>query len=321
MASSAILLPMSPFDEWKRGRPSKPTTHPLGSRLRRAREERAITVRELAEKVGLRPSAASFISQLEAGTKVPNAKLAARLAEALGDDPAIYLAWSALGKRSDPVATAEAVRTLSERIGYPGPSGAPAAPEGRASASQARVTQAAPAWDRVGGLTAEALPSPAAPPSRIVRAITASPSGGAASEWLLVPELPEGADPADAATGGPRVLATHRVDPRSLPGDGPVAEPFAFRVSPDGARRVRDALRAGDLAIATRRFWPLEPGAPCVVRSAGHTLLARVLWNGRQLLLLPGGDDSDFIVLEARDRTALERLLAGRVVAVVPGRA
>jgi hypothetical protein len=55
------------------------------------------------------------------------------------------------------------------------------------------------------------------------------------------------------------------------------------------------------------------------VRLSGHLILSRTLWSGRQLLLLPGRGESDFIVLDAPDRTALERLIAGKVVARIRG--
>jgi hypothetical protein len=103
----------------------------------------------------------------------------------------------------------------------------------------------------------------------------------------------------------------------SLAGIEPPVRPFAFRVSAPGAQRVGDALAPGDLAIVSRRSWPPERFAPCVVRLSGHVVLSRILWNGRQLLLLPGHHQSDFIVLDAPDRTALERLIAGKVVAVI----
>ncbi len=312
------------FEYSKPGRQAKPTTHPLGARLRQSRERLGLTVRDLATRVGLNRSSASYISQLETGAKTPHRGLAERLAQALDDDPAIYIAWAALGRRSQPVEIAAAVRTLAEAIGYPaappatGSAAASVAPE---DAVTPRAVPAPVPEHEPGTLPAEAVSSPTTP--RFTRSITAIPAhpagGGSPRPRVLVPELPEGADPAEDARGGPPVVATHRVDADSLAGVEPLVRPFAYRVSADGVRRVRDALRAGDLAIVTRRFWPLEPGAPCVVRAAAHTLLARVLWNGRQLLLLPGGDDSDFVVLEAHDRTALERLLAGRVVAVVRG--
>jgi len=355
------MLPMKTFGAPKRGRPAKPTEHPVGSYLRRLREKRGLTVRDLATRCGLRPTSASYISQLEAGTKGPNPGLARRLAEALHDDPRIFLAWAALSRRSDPVATARAVQVLAETIGYPESVEGQRAPEARtvranlawsAPAVTRRASESAPdpmppepgepvaqrteapyqptkdaVMYRLGPTDEPAVPAEVLPSSRsylacrFAREVPALPAQAPATEVprpkVLVPELAEGSDPAEDSRAGTRVVDTHRIDADSLAGIEPLVRPFAYRLSAQGARRVRDALRAGDLAIATRQFWPLEPAAPCVVRLSGHVLLARVLWNGRQLLLLPGGDDSDFIVLDAPDRTALERLLAGRIVAVV----
>ena len=131
-----------------------------------------------------------------------------------------------------------------------------------------------------------------------------------------MPELEEGADPGDGARA-PRVLAMHRIVPASLGAVEPLLRPFAYRLSAGGARRVRDLLAPGDVAVLTRRVWPPAPAAAHAVRLSGHVVLARVLWNERQLLLLPAPGAGDFIVLDAPDRTTLERLLAGRVVAVL----
>jgi hypothetical protein len=133
----------------------------------------------------------------------------------------------------------------------------------------------------------------------------------------LIPEFEEGADPGDAARAAPGALALHRIDPETLSAVEPLVRPFAYRLSESGVRRVRDVVRPGGVVVLTRRTWPLEPAAPYAVRLSGHALLTRVLWNERQLLLLPGPGDSDFIVLDAPDRTTLERLLAGRVAATL----
>jgi hypothetical protein len=133
---------------------------------------------------------------------------------------------------------------------------------------------------------------------------------------LLVPELEEGADPGDGLRPA-RPLTVHRISPGTLAAVEPLLRPFAYRLSENGARRVRDLLVPGDVVVLTRRTWPLEPTAPCAVRLSGHVVLARVVWNERQLLLLPGPGESDFIVLDAPDRTSLERLLAGRIAATL----
>lgn len=291
---------MSETGSRRRGRPARPTDHPVGARLRLRRERLGLTVRETAVRVGLKPSSASYLSQLESGAKTPHPELARRLAEALDDDPRIYLAWSALGKRSDPLATARAVRTLAELLRHPGYDLA-------ADGAEAGARE----------LPAAIAPLRPAPASARVPALGPGPIGGAVpSAKLLVPELEEGADPGDAAHSPPPV-AMHRVAPGALGALEPPLRPFAYRVSEPGARRVRDLLAPGDVALLTRRVWPPEAGAAHAVRLSGHVVLARVLWNDRQLLLLPGPGGRDFIVLDAPDRTTVERLLAGRVTATL----
>ena len=266
-----------------------------------------MTVRGLAGRVGLSPSSASYLSQLESGTKTPHPHLARRLAAALGDDPRIYLAWSATGKRSSPLQTARAVRALADLLHHPAYDLSPSPP--------GDPQEAAHEFD--GALAPLVGPPSSGSAGPGVPALDpAPPEGVVPSARLLVPELEEGADPGDGARA-PRALAMHRIVPASLGAVEPLLRPFAYRLSADGARRVSDVLTQGDVAVLTRRVWPPETGAPCAVRLAGHLVLARVLWNGRQLLLLPGPGQRDFIVLDAPDRTTLERLLAGRVVAVL----
>ncbi len=315
-----------------RGRPAKPTAHPVGGHMRRRRVELGLTVRDVALAAGLRISSASYISQLESGAKAPHEALARRLAEALRDDPRIYLAWAALGKRSDPVQTARAVGVLSELLRHPalsspGREPSPLSRSGEAqerTAAESAASLARPATQPlpVGSRSLEPLerakppgqPIAPTPPLFETRAL-ARPSPTA---QVLVPELEEGADPGEAARAVPRVIATH-----AIAAEPPVAEvlarPFAYRLSEAGVRRVRDALPAGRVVVLTRRTWPLEPSAPYAVRLSGHVLLSRILWNERQLLLLPAPGESDFIVLEAPDRSALEHLLAGRVCGLLGG--
>ena len=318
----------------KRGRPPKPTEHPVGGHMRQRREALGLTVREVASRVGLRASSASYLSQIESGAKTPHPALALRLADALGDDPRIYLAWAATGKRSDPVETARAVRILAETLGHPRYAGAAAA------ADREPPTANLPAGRETLAPRPEALQPPDLPVSRLESAeplpdagdhdrrtlsrelpgIPVTPRAAEVPEAkILVPEIAEGVDPGEDARSSPRVLEVHRVAAGSLAGVEPPVRPFAFRVSAAGAQRVRDVLDPGDLAIVSRKTWPLERLAPHAVRRSGHLILSRVLWNGRQLLLLPGLDECDFVVLDAPDRTALERLIAGRVVARIRG--
>ncbi len=317
------MPPMNPLEPPRRGRPPKPTGHPVGAHMRQRREALGLTVREVALKVGLRQSSASYLSQIESGAKTPHPALASRLADALRDDPRIYLAWSATGKRSDPFQTARAVQVLAETLGAAkyaglaaGGGDGPSPSQREAEGPPVTITTAPP-----GGLE-RARPIPGAREhdrearSRDVREIPPVPPATEVPQAkILVPEIGEGADPGEGARSGPDVREVHRIAADSLAGIEPPVRPFAFRVSAAGVRRVNDVLAAGDLAIVSRRSWPLERFAPLAVRLSGHLILSRALWNGRQLLLLPGPDESDFIVLDAPDRTALDRLIAGRVVA------
>lgn len=298
---------MSQIGARRRGRPAKPTQHPLGARLRARRERLGLTVREVAVRAGLRASSASYLSQLESGAKTPHRELAGRLAAVLEDDPRIYLAWSALGRRAGAIETARAVQELAALLRHPDFALSPAGPTPPAVATTAETRSALaplrPAGDAGPGVRLPELgPGPA--------------DGAVPGARLLVPELQEGADPGDGERV-PRAIATHRIAPETLGAVEPLLRPFAYRLSAAGARRVRDRLEPGEIAVLTRRVWPLEPDALHAVRRSGHVLLARVLWNERQLLLLPGPGERDFIVLDAPDRTTLERLLAGRVVATL----
>ncbi len=296
---------MSETEKRRRGRPAKPTDHPVGSRLRQRREQRGLTVRETALLVGLRRTSASYLSQLESGAKTPHAALARRLAEVLEDDPRIYLAWAATGRRSEPLATARAVRTLAELLRHPDYELSPAGPPPGPVAAEGPSADLAPLRS-----VARSAGAPEPP------VIEPPAGGGVPSAWLLVPELGEGADPGDGVCV-PASPITHRIAAEALAAVEPLERPFAYRLSAAGAERVSDLLTPGDVAVLTRRVWPPVPGAVHAVRLAGRVVLARVLWNNRQLLLLPGPERRDFLVLDAPDRATVERLLAGRIAATL----
>lgn len=65
----------------------------LGDAIRRAREAKGWSLRELAKMTGL---SHSFINQIELGDKQPGLSTAAKLAEALELDPAVFLAMRLL---------------------------------------------------------------------------------------------------------------------------------------------------------------------------------------------------------------------------------
>jgi transcriptional regulator with XRE-family HTH domain len=130
---------------------------------------------------------------------------------------------------------------------------------------------------------------------------------------LLVPLLSAGADPGRAALPQGSIGAL-RLAAADLPESVVLDRPFAYPARGDALARVPD-LEADEAAIVlTRRALPLTPGAVVAVQLAAGIVLARALWNGRELLLLPAPGDSDFLVLPAADAQALARLIVGRVV-------
>ncbi len=304
---------MSPTAARRRGRPAKESFDPAGRHLRRMREDRRLTVRALAVRVGLKESAASYISQLESGAKFPSPGLALRLAEALGDDPRIYAAWAALGRRSDVAGTMRKLQALMDLLAAGGPAEGTIAPRAESAAAAPEPADEA-VLAPVGSTAREHFeglhgPAPRAVPPR-------APGEEVPPSRILVPVLEEGADPRD-----PRQAAVRgeplRLDPRVMAAVEPLRQPFAYRATEPAARRVRDLLGPGDAAVLTRRAWPIERGEVYGVLLSGHVALARVLWNGRHLLLLPAPGESDFLVLEALDRAAIERLVVGKLAAIV----
>src|SRR5439155_119786 len=66
--------------------------------------------------------------------------------------------------------------------------------------------------------------------------------------------------------------------------------------------------------ILTRRILPLRPDGLHAVRADERVELARLLWNGRELVVLPAPGESDFVVLPVPDEAALRAVVLGRVV-------
>ncbi|HEY6867415.1 MAG TPA: helix-turn-helix transcriptional regulator [Candidatus Eisenbacteria bacterium] len=130
---------------------------------------------------------------------------------------------------------------------------------------------------------------------------------------LLVPLLADTADPGES-TRPPGSIGTLRLDAADLGAAADLDRPFAYRAGGAGLSRVPDLAAEGTAVVLTRRVLPFEPNEVYAVRAGGGVSLARALWNGRELLLLPAPGASDFAVLPAPGAEALARLVAGRVV-------
>lgn len=266
---------------------------PIAKRIRDRRLERKLSFSGLGRQVGV---AGSHIFHVENGEKLPSEGLAVRLARALDDDVELYRAWVRAVGKSSFHATLEAAAALQERLRVVG--------AGRAGGQGV-----------VGGageiVAVSARSAPAAESPEL--ATSDAPARGPAR--VLVTVIAGDEDPGP----GPRprgVTDTLRLDPGALGALEALEHPFAMPLAAPIVRRVADALPERGWAILTRRVLPLVPHAIHAVHIAGRLTLARVLWNGTQLLVLPAAGDRDFTVLEAPDEPALARLLAGRVVAV-----
>ena len=273
-----------------------PTPDPLAERIRELRRARRLTLAELAKAatrlLTVKPASgsrtrrsasvsASYVSLIENGYKVPDEPIAVALAEALGDDPRLYRAWVHTRKRADletAIAAAEILRTVVDVRG-PG--------TGR------RPTPAA--LERKAGAPTEA-----------------------SSARLRVPVIPEGLDPGEGVRPSCDVIEWRRLDPARLPAAyrDRLVRPFAWRPTPDGARRVRPILTLGTHALVLRDLGRRSAHDVYAVRHGGRVVLSRVLWNGRLLLLLPAEGESDFVILEAGDESRLRSLILGVAIMV-----
>jgi len=219
---------------------------------------------------------ASYVCLIESGRKVPDEPIAVALARALEDDSTLYSAWVRARKRSDLRTALSAAETLRE-------------------------------W----------LASPANSPSAEVRGASDAPPRGhamtAPSARLRVPVIPEGVDPGPGVRPSCEVLEWRRLDADALSSEyrARLDRPFAYRLSEQGARRVRDRFHAGDHVIVLRGFVPPTPEEVYAVRDGDRVLLSRILWNGTLLLLRPSEGQNDFAVLDAGDESRLRSLILG----------
>ena len=209
--------------------------------------------------------------------------MAERIARALGDDPALYRAWAQALGRSDFVTVMSAAGSLMRHAALaPESLGVPAHRE---------------AQDALAPVAFHAAHETAGEPR------------------LLVPVLASGVDPGDAVAARGRAQFTLAVAARDLPAPETLVRPFGYVVSERDTARV-SGLLAGQLALFSRSFVSIEPERVHAVRMAGRVALARLMWNGETLLVLPGRGRNDFTVLPAPGRSALAALVVGVLVRV-----
>jgi transcriptional regulator with XRE-family HTH domain len=278
----------------------------LNARIRMKRTQLGLTGAELAQRADISPS---YVSLIEKGAKVPDEDVAARIARALRDDEDLYRAWaraSRLGlhrltllNRMEAISRSPSYLGMVER-GDTLPDELEEAQLGERRAEPIAFALPAPSPSEVVELRDE--PGPAL--------IEAGPP-----EILRIPVLAEGADPGKIAPSPLAIRDRLIVDSRLLIDHDP-ERLFAYDVTPAAMKHLRGVASPGD-RIVFRRGGRVAPDRVCAVRTPAGVVLARVLFKGRSLLLLPGEGERDFESVEVDGLKALPGIIAGTHVLLI----
>ena len=308
-------------------KPKKTTlAESMPARVRTRREAKGISGADLSRRIGVSPA---YVSQIEKGIRVPDIPVAVRIAHALDDDEALFVAWCRDHKANsrskspstgdddawtrryrgdrfeDDVLFSRAVRSGED---IPPPQGKSV--EVVSLRSEARRPMSAPLFN-----SAE---EPAGSVERLVDSLSVSARREGRS-LVTAPVLEPGRDPGERDEV-PRQLwiDTMVIDPRFLP-DARLSRPFVFRADEEVSRRVRDRVSPGDLVIVSR---DLEDGAPVpgrvyAMRKDGRIFLGRLTSYGEKFLVQPGPGESEMVDVGLGVGKSAKPALAGEVVAVV----
>lgn len=271
----------------------------LNARIRTRRSKLGLTGVELAQRAGISPSYVSFI---EKGAKVPDEDVAARLARALEDDADLYRAWAKawrvglqkleLLNRLGAIGSSPQYTRLVER-GEELPQAFSAEPPPLADAGPAE-----------GSFSIEE------PPAQAVLFGAPRPA-----QILRVPMLASGAEP--GAPGNPsRAIQGHLFVDRQLLPDLDPDWLFAYEVAARDMKHLRGVASPGD-RIVLRRSGRVSADRICAVRTPEGIVLARVLFKGTALLLLPGEGGSDFESVDVDGLDALPAVVAATHVLLI----
>jgi hypothetical protein len=137
----------------------------------------------------------------------------------------------------------------------------------------------------------------------------------AESEILRVPVLATGADPGRQAPS-PLAIQDRLLVDRRLVADHSPERLFAYEVTLPTMKHLRGLASPGD-RIVFQRGGRVSPDRICAVRTPGGIVLARVLFKGRSLLLLPGEGDREFESMEVEGLKALPGVIAGTHVLLI----
>lgn len=166
--------------------------------------------------------------------------------------------------------------------------------------------------DAGGGERRETRPDAPEPRLRPAPAPLASPSE---SEILRIPVLAGGADPGRQAPS-PLAIQDRLLVDRRLVADHSPERLFAYEVTLPTMKHLRGLASPGD-RIVFQRGGRVSADRICAVRTPDGIVLARVLFKGRSLLLLPGEGERDFASVEVEGLKALPGVIAGTHVLLI----
>jgi transcriptional regulator with XRE-family HTH domain len=301
----------------------------MPKRVRIRRESKGISGADLARKVDVSPA---YVSQIEKGIRVPDIPVAVRIAHALDDDEALYVAWSRDHKarsRSKTPSTGDddawTQRYRSDRfdddesfhrnVG----SGEDITPSPQARMVSVHAMRSA----TLPTMSVPLFDSSTAPPGAVERVARAhvAQARSEGRELVTAPVLEPGKDPGERDEI-PRQLQvdTMVIDPRFVP-EARLDRPFVFRADAEVSRRVQDRVAVGDLVILSRA---LPDGAPetgriYALRHGGRVFLGRLARFGEKFLVQPGPGETEMVDVGLVAGGPAKPAVVGEVVAVIKG--
>ena len=254
--------------------------------MRARRAQLGLTGVEVALRAHISPS---YVSLIEKGTKIPDEEVAAALARALDDDEDLYRAWARTARLGlDKLELVNRLEVMSRSAAY-----VSLVESGQADLSP-RLREVA--W-RLNPHPANAPAGPPATPVEVEPAL------------VRVPLFGEGADPDRDAAPSPAPADALLVDARLVRGRDKHLL-FAYEVGPGAMKHLRGIAAPGDHIVLERGF-AFAPDRICAVRTPRGVALARVLFKGASLLLLPGEGQADFESLNVPDPKRPQDVVVG----------
>ncbi len=271
----------------------------LNARIRTKRSQLGLTGAELAQRADISPS---YVSLIEKGAKVPDERVAARIARALRDDEELYRAWAQASRVGlDGLNLMSRMEAITR------------SPDHLKAVERGELLPREPLSSELEDDTMDITPAP------VSAARDLGPEDRAPStpepDVLRVPVLAERADPGRLAPS-PLAVENHLLVDRRLVADHAVERLFAYDVTERDMRHLRGIAAPGD-RVVFQRGGRVSPDRVCAVRTPAGVVLSRVLFKGRSLLLLPGEGERDFESVEVEGLKALPGVIAGTHVLLI----